>query len=448
MLDVLIVESDTDSRTALAAWIGGRGMRCRTAADMADANAALAERTPDLALLDLALLNGNGPALLDRLHASPGTKVVTILDHAIAGADDATRGRAIPDCLTRPVSRARLSTILADLAARTARRRDQQRMRGELRDAGHYGNMVGTSDAMLEVYDSIERVAPTDETVLLTGPTGTGKELAAALLHRLSRRADGPFVALNCGAIPAALIESELFGHERGSFTGATQQHKGVFEQAEGGTLFLDEITEMSRDMQARLLRVLETGVLTRVGGSGPLGFDVRILAATNRDPRAAVAAGVLRQDVLYRLDVFSLSLPPLQARGDDLTLLSRSFLTQLNELYGTTKTFTPSALAALRARDWPGNVRQLRNAVRRAWIMSGETVGAADVGAGEPARPPGAGSNEVVLRPGTRIRDAERQLIEATLSHVNGNKHTASDLLGISVKTLYTRLSLYAAAR
>jgi DNA-binding NtrC family response regulator len=415
---------------------------------MADAYAALAERTPDLALLDLALLNGHGPALLDKLHASPETKVVTILDHAVVGAGHATHRGGAPDCLTRPISFPRLSAILADLAARSAHRRGLERMREELRDAGHYGSMVGVSAVMLKVYESIERVAPTDETVLLTGPTGTGKELAAAMVHRLSRRADGPFVALNCGAVPATLIESELFGHERGSFTGALRQHKGVFEQAEGGTLFLDEITEMTPDMQVRLLRVLETGVLTRVGGSGPVTFDVRIIAATNRDPRAAVAAGVLRQDLLYRLDVFPLPLPTLQGRGDDLELLALSFLTQLNEEYGTAKTFTPAAMAALRSRDWPGNVRELRNAVRRAWIMSGETVGAVDVCNDEPDRTQGAGSDEVVLRPGTRIRDAERQLIEATLSHVNGNKHTASDLLGISIKTLYTRLSLYAAAR
>jgi DNA-binding NtrC family response regulator len=280
MLDVLIVDSDTESRAALAAWIGGRGMSCRTAADMADAYAALAERTPDL-----ALLNGHGPALLDKLHASPETKVVTILDHAVVGAGHATHRGGAPDCLTRPISFPRLSAILADLAARSARRPDLERTREELRGAGHYGSMLGVSVVMLEVYESLERVAPTDETVLLTGPTGTGNELAAAMVQRLSRRADGPFVALECGAVPATLIESELFGHERGSFTGAARQHKGVFEQAEGGTLYLDEITEMTPDMQVRLLRVLETGVLTRVGGSGPLRFDVRIIAAA-RSPR------------------------------------------------------------------------------------------------------------------------------------------------------------------
>jgi DNA-binding NtrC family response regulator len=266
MLDVLIVDSDTESRAALAAWIGGRGMSCRTAADMADANAALAERTPDLALLDLALLNGHGPALLDKLHASPETKVVTILDHAVVGAGHATHRGGAPDCLTRPISFPRLSAILADLAARSARRADLERTREGLRDAGHYGSMLGVSAVMLEVYESIERVTPT-------------------MVHRLSRRADGPFVALNCGAVPATLIESELFGHERGSFTGALRQHKGVFEQAEGGTLFLDEITELTPDMQVRLLRVLETGVLTRVGGSGPVMIDVRIIAAA-RSPR------------------------------------------------------------------------------------------------------------------------------------------------------------------
>jgi DNA-binding NtrC family response regulator len=238
MLDALIVESDTASRAALAAWIGGRGLNCRTAADMADANAALGERMPDL-------------ALLDKLHASPETRVVTILDHAVVGAGHATHRGGAPDCLTRPISFPRLSAILADLAARSARRPDLERTREELRGAGHYGSMLGVSVVMLEVYESLERVAPTDETVLLTGPTGTGNELAAAMVQRLSRRADGPFVALECGAVPATLIESELVGHERGSFTGAARQHKGVFEQAEGGTLYLDEITEMTPDTTA-----------------------------------------------------------------------------------------------------------------------------------------------------------------------------------------------------
>jgi DNA-binding NtrC family response regulator len=447
MLDVLLVDDDTGSREALASWIGRQGVTCRTAAGLADASAALAQSAPDLALLDIDHLNGTGQRLLDVLRDLPDTDVVMISGRSAGKDARKAREPVVRHILTKPVALPRLATILKDLSARTTWRRRLQHMRDELRDAGHFGDIVGVSAAMRKVYASIERVAPTDETVLISGPTGTGKELVAMLVHRLSRRAAGPFVALNCGAVPAALIESELFGHERGAFTGADRQRKGVFERAAGGTLFLDEITEMTPDMQVRLLRILETGVLTRVGGSSVIKLDVRIIAATNRDPRAAVDAGVLRRDLLYRLYVFPLPLPPLEDREGDAELMANRFLTQLNEEYRTAKTFTPAALQALGARNWPGNVRELRNAVRRAWIMCGDVIDACDV-ADDAVQSPPAACAEMVMRPGMRIRDAEQQLIEATLSHVDGNKHTASDLLGISLKTLYTRLSVYAAAR
>jgi two-component system, NtrC family, response regulator AtoC len=453
MLDVLIVEDDAASAEALATWITRQGMSCRVTADLSAARAALAQDAPDLALVDVELPDGSGLQLFDVLRELPGTEVVmisgkTTVDTAIEALRLGAR-----DFLTKPVKLPRLAALVKDLSTSLARRRELRRVRDELRAAGRFGQIVGVSPVMLKVYDAIERVAPTDETVLIIGPTGTGKELAAAMVHQLSLRAGGPFVALNCGAVPANLIESELFGHERGAFTGADRQRKGVFEQAEGGTLFLDEITEMTPDMQVRLLRVLETGVLKRVGGSAPITLDARIIAATNRDPHAAVEAGVLRQDLLYRLYVFPLLLPPLSERGGDVVLLASSFLAQLNEENHTEKTCTPAALQALSARPWPGNVRELRNAVRRAWILCGDVLEAGDVaGDGQVAPPAGgqpAGSqDELVVRPGMRIKDVERQLIEATLSHVNGNKHTASDLLGISVKTLYTRLSVYAATR
>jgi DNA-binding NtrC family response regulator len=434
MLDVLIVDGDARSREALASWIGRQGMTCRTATGLADASAALARSAPDFALLDIDQLNGTGQQLLDVLRDMPDTDVVMMSGKSAGHEAGKARVPGVRHVLTKPVALPGLAAMLSDLTAGAARRRELQRMRDGLRDAARFGEIVGVSPAMRKVYAAIERVAPTDETVLISGPTGTGKELVASMVHRLSRRAAGPFVAVNCGAVPTNLIESELFGHERGAFTGADRQRKGVFEQSAGGTLFLDEITEMTPDMQVRLLRVLETGVLTRVGGSSSIKLDVRIIAATNRNPRAAVDAGVLRPDLLYRLYVVLLSLPPLEDRGGDVALLASSFL-------------TPAAVQALVARHWPGNVRELRNAVRRAWIMSDEVIGAGDV-ADDAMQSPPATCAELVLRPGMRIRDVEQQLIEATLSHVNGNKHTASDLLGISVKTLYTRLSVYAAAR
>ncbi len=447
MLDVLIVEDDAASREALAAWITRQGMTCRTAADLAAARVALAESAPDLALVDLELPDGSGLDLFGVLADLPDTDVVMVSGKTTIDAAIEALRLGARDFLTKPIALPRLAAILKDLAVSAARRRELRRVRDQLRDAGRFGDIVGVSPVMRRVYDAIERVAPTQETVLVIGPTGSGKELAAGMVHRLSRRASGPFVALNCGAVSANLIESELFGHERGSFTGADRQRKGVFEQAEGGTLFLDEITEMTPDMQIRLLRVLETGTLTRVGGASEIRFDVRIIAATNRDPHKAVEAGVLRLDLLYRLYVFPLILPALRARGDDVLLLATSFLTQLNEENQTGKVFTQAALERLGAWQWPGNVRELRNVVRRSWIMSGDTIDAGDVAIDEPAAAPAGHCEDVVLRPGIRIDDAEKQLIEATLSHVNGNKRTASKLLGISLKTLYTRLSVYGAA-
>jgi two-component system, NtrC family, response regulator AtoC len=328
-------------------------------------------------------------------------------------------------------------------SARPADVLDVIRRSEELRDTGCFGLMVGVSPAMRAVYATIERVAPTDATVFVIGATGTGKELAANMVHRLSRRAAGPFVALNCGAVAANLIESELFGHERGAFTGAERQHRGLFERASGGTLFLDEVTEMAPDLQVRLLRVLERGELVRVGGSDPVPIDVRIIAASNRDPQAAVLDGTLRQDLLYRLYVVPLRMPCLAERDQDLALLATRFLAQLNDEHGTATVFAHGVPKALAARRWPGNVRELRNAVHRAWILSDDVIEADTLAMDE--RLPPAADAELRLRAGMSIREVERHLIETTLMHVKGDKLAASDLLGISIKTLYTRLSVYA---
>jgi two-component system response regulator AtoC len=447
MLDVLIVDDDVCSRETLAAWIGHQGMSCRAAADLADARAAVAENAPDLALLDIDLPHGSSLNLFNDLRDLPGTDVVMISGKTSVDAAIEAFRLGARNFLTKPIVLPRLASILRERSISAPWRRELRRVRDELRDAGRFGDLVGVSPAMRKVYREIERVAPTDETVLIHGATGTGKELTAAMIHRLSRRASGPFVALNCGAIPASLIESELFGHERGSFTGADRQRKGVFERAQGGTLFLDEITEMTPDMQVRLLRVLETDLLTRVGGVSEVDLDVRIIAATNRDPHAAVEAGELRLDLFYRLYAFPLLLPPLKDRGEDVELLAGSFLSRLNQEHQTGKVFTRSALQRLGAWHWPGNVRELRNVVDRAWIMSDELIDTCDVTIDDSASPHPGAHGKVVVRPGVSIEVVERQLIEATLAHVGGDKRTASELLGISLKTLYSRLNLYATA-
>lgn len=307
-----------------------------------------------------------------------------------------------------------------------------------------FGSLYGSSPAMQSIYGLIERVAQTDATVLIVGESGSGKELVANSIHRLSARSKGPFVALNCGAIPATLIEAELFGYEKGAFTGAAKTHRGYIERAQGGTLFLDEITEMPLEMQVRLLRVLETGTFCRVGGDQEIRSEARIIAATNRDPGTAVADGHLREDLMYRLAVFPINLPPLRSRGDDVELLARHFLAALNDEAGTDKTFTRESLSVLRAHTWPGNVRELKNCVQRAFILGDDEV---DLKQMTPAHR-AAASDGTCLRftIGTPLAVMEKKTIFATLEHCSGNKRRAAEVLGVSLKTLYNRLSEYAA--
>ncbi|TJZ70054.1 sigma-54 interaction domain-containing protein [Chitiniphilus eburneus] len=309
-----------------------------------------------------------------------------------------------------------------------------------------FGMMYGASPAMREVFAMVERVAPTEAAVLVVGESGCGKELVAQTVHQLSARADAPFVAVNCGALPGSLIEAELFGYEKGAFTGANRTHPGVFERAEGGTLFLDEITEMPLDMQVRLLRVLETRCFTRVGGEREMRCNVRVVAATNRDPHQAVAEGALREDLLYRLAVFPIALPPLRERAADVLLLARHFLGELNREHGTQKKLTEASEAAILRHAWPGNVRELKNCLQRAYIMSENWVEVdpenAMPGMGSrPATRPGMLEFEV----GTSLPDMERRMIIATLDKFAGNKRKTAEVLGVSLKTLYNRLNEYA---
>jgi len=308
--------------------------------------------------------------------------------------------------------------------------------------------LVGESPQLRLVIDQIRRVAPTEASALLIGESGSGKELVARSIHGGSRRRDRAFVAINCGAVAPGLIEAELFGHERGSFTGATQDHTGVFERAHGGTLFLDEITEMPSELQVRLLRVLDTQRFFKVGGSKEIPVDVRVIAATNVCPFNAVRDGKLREDVLYRLAVFPIRIPPLRERGDDIELLAHHFLSALNASAGVDKRFSPGSLRTLREHSWPGNVRELRNAVERAHILGDELVDLVPLSSAMRAVAtrqvqPG----ELVVKVGSRLEDVERYLIEATLQRFQGNKRLAAQTLGCSLKTLYNKLNGYSQA-
>jgi DNA-binding NtrC family response regulator len=301
--------------------------------------------------------------------------------------------------------------------------------------------LIGDSSEMVDVVEQIRRIAPSQATVMLIGESGTGKEVVAGLLHASSARAGAPFVAVNCGAIPANLVEAELFGYERGAFTGAVRQHQGYFERAAGGTLFLDEIAEMPLELQTKLLRVLETGRMVRVGGSEEIAVDVRIVTATNRVPEAVIRERRLREDLYYRLAVFVVRLPPLRQRGDDIMLLARAFLERLNREYGTHKRFDAGTLAVARAHAWPGNVRELKNCVERSFVMADDVV-ALDI---QPIRPAGAvevdAGGALRIAVGTTMAEAERELLLATLRHCKGNKRRTAEMLGISLKTVYNKL-------
>jgi DNA-binding NtrC family response regulator len=318
-------------------------------------------------------------------------------------------------------------------------------------------SFLGSSAAMQEVFRLIERVGPTEASVLLTGESGSGKERAAQLIHEGSARRDKPFIAINCGAIPPGLIEAELFGYEKGSFTGAVRAHAGVFERAHGGTLLLDEVTEMPLEMQTRLLRVLESRKFYRVGASTEYSCDVRVIAATNRCPLTAVQAGQLREDLLYRLAVFPIDLPPLRSRGDDVELLANHFLSELNAQAMTQKRLSAHARMTLKQHSWPGNVRELKNCIERAFILGDSVLELApliqnaargtdlSVSAEQAANNGYARDRERLdIRVGSRIYDMERSLIEATLDYFKGNKRRAADALGCSLKTLYNKLNGY----
>jgi DNA-binding NtrC family response regulator len=306
--------------------------------------------------------------------------------------------------------------------------------------------LLGESDAMQEVFRLIERVGPTEASVLLTGESGSGKELAAQSIHDRSARRGGPFIAVNCGAIPAGLIEAELFGYEKGSFTGAVRAHAGVFERAQGGTLLLDEVTEMPLDMQTRLLRVLETRKFYRVGASIEFFSDVRVIASTNRCPLLAVQNGQLREDLLYRLAVFPIDLPPLRNRGNDVDLLAEHFVAELNAQSRTQKRLSALARMTLKQHTWPGNVRELKNCIERAFILGDQTLELAPLiqNAATRSSDPAADRERLDIRVGSRIYDMERSLIEATLDYFKGNKRRAADALGCSLKTLYNKLNGY----
>jgi len=451
-----------------------------TAHTLRDARRQIAMQPPDLVLLDLQLPDGSGLDLFSDPELISSSELVLITGHASLETSIEALRLGAADYLVKPVAIKQLKGVLSRFMKPAALKADVARMNASLATGGHFGHLWGQDPSMLKVYEQISRVAGTAVTVFITGESGTGKEVVAQTVHDLSRRRKQPFLAVNCGAISPNLIESEIFGHEKGSFTGADRQHLGFFERANGGTLFLDEITEMPQELQVKLLRVLETGRFMRVGSTQSLEADVRVIAATNRQPEQAVAQGKLREDLLYRLNVFPIELPPLRQKLSDVPLLAQHFLDAIVAQEGQLKRFSPKALDRLGCYHWPGNVRELRNVVQRAYVMaSGEVIddewlpqphpGAAvapapsaaasaaapaKAAAPEAAEPAAAYSSAaaaptgdtLTLPIGISMAQAERQLIEATLKHHKYQKERTAAVLGISLKTLYNRLKEYAA--
>ncbi len=447
----LVVDDDEDIRAALTKLAELETFQTTSAGSLSEARQRLKESRPDVVMTDLGLPDGSGLDLLADLEP-PRPEVILITGNATIDSAIAALRTGVLDYLEKPVDTRRLKSLLMNVSRTLELKHENQTLRGELRKRGVFEGLVGNSAAMQKVYDLIQRVAPTQASVLITGESGTGKEMVAQTLHRLSTRRNGPFLPVNCSAVPATLIESQLFGHEKGSFTGAAQQHRGFFERASGGTLFLDEITEMPMELQARLLRVLETGTVMRVGAETQIQVDVRLVAATNRSAEVAVRDGKLREDLYYRLNVFPVQLPPLRDRADDVELLADHFLAQLNAEAGTQKTISDRSRDRLRRHNWPGNVRELKNAMHRAFILAEDQVeleipSNSGSGAHESGTATGANSGLDSIEVGLALDEVERRVILATLERYEGDKRRAAETLGISLKTLYNRLNVYAAS-
>ncbi len=440
MANVLLVDDEPDFVAAATEMLELHGHTVESAERLESARRLLGGAPPDVLLLDLMLPDGNGLELLEELRESPVKRVVFITGHP--GIKSLIKNLSGPSVsyLTKPIG----STELL----RTVETDSDSPARPNTEPSGnrHFGCLIGESPAMLQVYEQIEKVAGTPSPVLILGETGTGKELVAESIHRASTR-EGQFVAVNCGSLSRELAASELFGHEKGSFTGAVRRHPGFFKRADGGTLFLDELAEMPIELQPHFLRVLETGSVLPVGSEREVPVDARIVAATNRDPKKAIADKALREDLYYRLSVFPITLPPLRARIQDVPLLVDHFLGQAKGANGPeTRRFSAEDSARLRAYQWPGNVRELRHVVLRAAIMSdpNDSVLRLPERFDSPFNEP---NGQQGLAIGRSIRDVERELIMRTLEHLNGDKRAAAETLGISLNTLYNRLNAYEAA-
>jgi DNA-binding NtrC family response regulator len=441
---VLIVEDDPATRSGLAELVQAWGFQTEEAPDGEEALRKVTTFRPAIIVSDLVMPRMGGLDLLKSLRdqLSDISFILLTAQGTVESAVEAIKDGAY-DYLSKPVDPQRLQILLSKAVERQETLREVKTLRRQLREHGSFGRIIGNSPGIRGVYRVIEQSAPTQASVLIWGDSGTGKELIAHTIHELSPRATFPFVAINCAAIPETLLESEIFGHEKGAFTGAHDRRTGVFELAHRGTLFLDEIAEMQPATQVKLLRVLQERAFRRLGGRQEQSVDVRVIAATNLNPTEAVRNGKLREDLYYRLNVFAIELPPLRERREDIPLLVQTFLNEFNKTNTKAiRAVDQDAMYILEHYPWPGNIRELRNVIERATILAeGEFIEPKHlpptlIAKGEESLP------TVTLSPGTTVDEAERRLIMLTLEHTRNNKTRAAEILGISLKTLHNKLN------
>jgi DNA-binding NtrC family response regulator len=456
-INVLIVDDEESQRTPLAAMISAWGYNVDMASDGQEALDKLAVFNANVIVTDLMMPRMDGFELMKRL-GTDGNMPPAIVLTAFGNIETAIQTMHELGAywfLEKPIQPAALRVLLERAASQSKLVEETDRLNRQLAYQGVLVDMVGTSPQMQQVFSTIRQVAPSKAAMLVTGESGTGKELVARAVHQLSNRRGGPFVAINCAAMPETLMESELFGHEKGAFTGALERRAGCFELAQHGTLLLDELVDMPAGTQAKLLRVLEDSRVRRLGGKSEISVDVRVIAATNRNLDDALKKGDLREDLYYRLNVFQISLPPLRTRVGDLPILTETLITHLNRKHACNITYVnPEVMDAFKKHNWPGNVRELRNVLERAVIVAGE--GAIqmshlpyDFGVQVGSRPPAQvfEPESVRLQVGTTVGDAEKALIQLTLQHTKNNKTRAAEILGISLKTLFNKLKEYGAS-
>ncbi len=446
---ILVVDDERSNLESLERIFAREGFRVATAASGAEALEHLRRERVSVVVTDLMMPGMGGEDLLRAARTvSPETEVILVTAYGTVETAVAAMKEGAYDFITKPVKRHAVVKAVRqalEKARLVAENRELRARLASLSGREPEGGLLGGAPAFRAALDTLRRAAPTQATVLVTGESGTGKELAARLVHDLSPRARAPFVPLSCAAIPETILESELFGYERGAFTGAVGRKEGRFERAHGGTLFLDEVGEMSPSVQVKLLRVLQDGVVERLGGTQPIQVDVRLVAATNKDLQAEVEGGRFREDLFYRLNVVHVRLPPLRERREDVPLLAAAFLHRFAEQNGKKlRGFTTAALAALEWYDWPGNVRELMHAVERGVVLTRrELVDVEDLPEAVRASRPGPPAAAPVLSVsvGTPLEEIERMVIRETLRHTRGDKNLAARLLGVAARTIYRKL-------